>query len=305
MKVITRDTGIYNCQSKENAPAAKVQPGEVFCVETQLCGGGWLKTAEDRWSPAITKGPNYCNVVEVEGARPGQLLEVTILSVEPEELGYTGFAGWRNDLSQMIIPNEWDVVTKTVRIRDGFVQWSDALKLPVIPMVGVVATAPAGEAVTNALAVRSGGNMDLQEVCPGTTITLPVECAGALLHIGDVHAIMGDGEICRGGGIECQAKVTLKVELRDRPDHFDWIWLDNEDYLMVAACETDVKQSFATAAGLLIKRMVAEYGFCEKEAYLLLGQVLESRCSVYVSPMYTVVCKINRKYLKPDPNFAE
>ena len=201
MQLITRDTAIYNCQSKDNAPAAKVQPGEVFCVETQLCGGGWLKSYEDRWSPAITKGPNYCNVVEVEGAQPGQLLEVTILSVETEELGYTGFAGWRNDLSQMIIPNDWDIVTKTVHIRDGFVEWSDNLKLPVIPMVGVVATAPEGESITNAIATRHGGNMDLQEVCPGTTITLPVEVAGALLHIGDVHAIMGDGEIC-GTGVE-------------------------------------------------------------------------------------------------------
>ncbi|MBP0962700.1 MAG: acetamidase/formamidase family protein, partial [Oscillospiraceae bacterium] len=206
MLTITRDTAVYNSQSKENAPAAKVQPGEVFCVETQLCGGGWLQSAQDRWSPAVTKGPNYTNVIEIEGAQPGQLLKVTILSVEVGELGYTGFAGWRNDLSQMIIPNDWDIVTKTVTIQDGFVQWSDQLKLPVIPMVGVVATAPAGEAVSNAWAKRNGGNMDLQEVCPGTTITLPVEVAGALLHVGDVHAIMGDGEICRGGGIECPAK---------------------------------------------------------------------------------------------------
>lgn len=304
MQLITRDKAVFNCQSSANAPAAKVQPGEVFCVETQLCGGGWLQRFEDRWSPAVTKGPNYCSVIEVEGAKPGQLLEVTLLSIEVGELGYTGFAGWRNDLSQEIIPNEWDIVTKTVRIRDGFVEWSDSLKLPVVPMAGVVATAPAGEAVSNAWAKRNGGNMDLQEVCPGTTVTLPVEVAGALLHIGDCHAIMGDGEICRGGGIECPAKVTLKVTLRDRPDHFDWIWLDDEEYLMTAACETDVKKSFTTAANLLIARMVKEYGFCEKEAYLLLGQVLESRCSVYVSPMYTVVCKIKREYLKPDPNFA-
>lgn len=304
MLTIPRDKAVFNCQSKANAPAARVKPGEVFCMETQLCGGGWLKSAEDRWSPAITKGPNYTSVVEVEGAKPGQLLAITILSVEPEELGYTGFAGWRNDLSQQILPNDWDVVTKTVRIRGGFVEWSDSLKLPVIPMVGVVATAPAEGSITNAIATRHGGNMDLQEVCPGTTITLPVEVEGALLAVGDCHAIMGDGEICRAGGIECPAKVTLKVELRDRPEHFDWIWLDNEQYLMTAACESDPKASFAAAANLLIRRMVAEYGFCEKEAYLLLGQVLESRCSVYVSPMYTVVCKIDRKYLKPDPNFC-
>ena len=55
--------------------------------------------------------------------------------------------------------------------------------------------------------------MDVQEICPGTTIYLPVEVQGALLHVGDCHAIMGDGEIPHGGAIECQAEMTLKVEL--------------------------------------------------------------------------------------------
>ena len=50
---------------------------------------------------------------------------------------------------------------------------------------------------------------------------------------------------------------------------------------------------------VLIAAMIHEYGFTRQEAYLLLGQVLESRCSVYVSPMYTVVCKVKRSFLHP------
>jgi len=299
MQVIRREHAIYNCQSRQNRPAAAVAPGEIFAVETQLCGGGWLQGPHDRWDPGKSKGPNLCSCIEVTGARPGQLLAVELLTVEPGELGYTGFAGWRNSLSQEIWPNDWDVVTKTVTIRGGFVQWSDRLRLPVAPMVGALGTAPDGPGVSCALADRHGGNMDLQEVRAGTTVTLPVNAEGALLHLGDMHALMGDGEINRGGGIECAGRVTLRVALRERPAWYDWIWLDDPDYLMTAACEADPKASFCTAARQLMLRMIHEYGFTRQEAYLLLGQVLESRCSVYVSPMYTVVCKVKRSFLHP------
>lgn len=298
MQVVTRQQ-LYNTQSKENTPSITVKSGEIFLVETELNGGPWLQSLEDRWEPSKSQGPNLCGCVAVEGAEPGQLLAVELLAVETGSLGYTGFAGWRNQLSQEIWPNQWDVVTKTVAIADGFVQWSDSLRLPVQPMVGTLGTAPAGEGISCALADRHGGNMDLQEVRAGTTVYLPVNVAGALLHVGDVHAIMGDGEINRGGGIECRGRVTLRTRLLPRPQGYDWIHLDDKDSIMTAACLGDPKSSFCAAANQLIGRMCREFGFSQQEAYLLLGQVLESRCTVYVSPMYTVVCKIARQFLGP------
>ena len=67
-------------------------------------------------------------------------------------------------------------------------------------MIGVLGTAPELEVFSNAWPGPHGGNMDVQEVCPGATVYLPVNVPGALLHIGDVHAIQGDGEINCGGG---------------------------------------------------------------------------------------------------------
>ena len=63
-----------------------------------------------------------------------------------------------------------------------------------------------------------GGNMDVQEVAIGATVYLPVYVPEALLHIGDVHAMQGDGEINCGGGIECRSEVRLKVDLLPRPE---------------------------------------------------------------------------------------
>ena len=164
---------------------------ETFLVETELNGGTWLKDKEDLWDPSKSRGPNLCTVIEVEGAKPGDTLAVEIIDVKPGKLGYTGFAGWRTRLSQLIYPNDWDVVTKTVEIREDHIDWSDELKLPIRPMIGTIATAPAEGRQNAYYAYENGGNMDVQEVTNGTTIYLPVNVEGALLHVGDCHAAGG------------------------------------------------------------------------------------------------------------------
>ena len=135
---------VYNTLDAAHEPAATVAPGSVVEIETQLNGGDWLHGVEDLWDPSKSRGPNLTTVVAVESAHPGDTLVVEVLDVVPGPLGYTGFAGWRNPLSQLIWENDWDVVTKTVRIEDGRVLWSDGLSLPVRPMIGTIATAPAG-----------------------------------------------------------------------------------------------------------------------------------------------------------------
>ena len=124
-------------------------------------------------------------------------------------------------------------------------------------------------------------------------------CIRDRLQIGDVHAVMGDGEINRGGGIECRGEVLLRARLVKRSRGFDWIRLENQDYLMAAACTPDQREAFALAARQLITWMTEDFRFTPQEAYLLLGQVLESRCTAYVNPVYTVICKIKREYLQP------
>ncbi|MBR3265347.1 MAG: acetamidase/formamidase family protein [Erysipelotrichaceae bacterium] len=302
MRKATRDR-VYNTLSKNNKAAISVKSGETFVVETQLNGGDWLRNIDDLWDPSKSRGPNLCTVIEVEDARPGNSLAVHIIDVKPGELGYTGFAGWRNPLSQLIYPNNWDVVTNTVRIKDDYVEWSDELKLSIMPMIGTIGTAPAAEDQTTKYAYTNGGNMDVQEICPGTTIYLPVEVQGALLHVGDCHAIMGDGEIPHGGAIECQAEMTLKVELLENYKAKKWLRLENEDYIMTIANNDRIKDSFTEGCHELIEWMCEDYGFTPQEAYLLLGQVMEARCTMLHgddSPFSPYICKIRKQYLKPD-----
>ena len=301
MRTAKRDN-VYNAFSKDNIPALKVSDNEVFMAETQLNGGTWLNSIDDLWDPSKSRGPNLCTVIKIEGAKPGDTLAVDIIDVRPGKLGYTGFAGWRNRLSQLIYPNDWDVVTKTVEIKENFIDWSDELKLPIRPMIGTIATAPSVGKQSAQYAYENGGNMDVQEVTSGTTIYLPINVEGALLHVGDCHAIMGDGEIPHGGAIECQALLTLRTRLIKGYRARKWIRMENGEYIMTIANNIRIKDSFCEAVHELIDWMVDDYGFTAQEAYLLLGQVLEARCTMLHGddePFSPYVCKIRKEYLKP------
>lgn len=296
MKLVKRDI-LYKEHGRFNKPSLSVEIGEEFLAETELCSGDWLHSIEDTYSPDKADGPNPTVCVEIKGAMPGDMLAVKILDIEVDEIGYTGFEGSKNPLAHLIYRKEWGLTTKTVSIKDGFVLWSDKVKLPVKPMIGTLGVAPEFEVISNACAGKHGGNMDVNEVTIGNVIYLPVYVPGALLHIGDVHALQGDGEINNGGGIECRSKVRLSVNVVQKPENIECVRIENDDYIMTVACGRSVEESFYDAARELVNWMKEGYGFTVDEAYLLMGQVLEARATQFVNPTRTYICKILKKYL--------
>ena len=149
--------------------------------------------------------------VAVAGAEPGDGLIVDVVSVEPSFWGWTAcgpgedspfgdeLAEWRLHI--------WD-------LRGGeFAVFRPGIRVPIDPFCGVLGVAPAipGKHRT-APPRRVGGNLDIRQLTVGSTLTLPVEVAGALFSVGDVHAAQGDGEIA-GTAIETDAVVTLRLDL--------------------------------------------------------------------------------------------
>jgi acetamidase/formamidase len=266
-------------------------------VETELCSGPWLKDETDQFELAKIQGVNPAVVIAVAGARPGDCLAVEIMDIEPDRLGYTGFIYPANPLSRQILGYDLDRNTRTLVIEDGHILWSEDLRLPVKPMIGTLGTAPAAEELLNSKGGPHGGNMDVQELAAGCTVYLPVAVPEALLHVADVHALQGDGEINLAGGVECRAKVTLKASICQRFSGLSGVRLENSDYIMTVACERTVESSFHTAAREMVRWLAAEYGFLEKDAYLLMGQLLEARCTQFVNPTSTYICKMPKRYL--------
>jgi acetamidase/formamidase len=165
-------------------------------------------------------------------------------------------------------------------------------------MLGFVGTAPRHETWANVWAGPHGGNLDVQELTTGATITLPVEVPGALLHVGDMHAIQGDGEICGAGGIESSGVVELCCELAARPAGFHWPRIENPMHRMIVAQGRPAEDAFRAALEGLVLWMEEE-GVDRGEAYLWLGQVLEARCTQFVNPTFSYVAKVRRDFWIP------
>lgn len=298
MRRVKRDL-VYTEHSRFNKPAIMVMPGEVFVVETELCSGTWLTSIHDTFSKEKAHGPNPTVVVGVESAVPGDVLAISILDIAVDTIGYTGFAPGTNPLARQILDRDWGpgLTARTVAIHEGFVEWSEKIKLPVKPMIGTLGTAPDQEVLLNSKGGIHGGNMDANEVTTGSVIYLQVFVPSALLHIGDVHAIQGDGEINQGGGIECRSEVTLRIDLMKKPVSMHAVRAENNDYIMGIACERSLEESFHVAAREVLNWMVDDFGFSHEEAYLLMGQVMEARCTQFVNPTRTYICKMPKKYL--------
>ncbi len=206
---VARSNSIY-AFSRENRPALKVRPPADLVFETQDCFSGQVTPASPvlgavDWAhinPAT--GP-----VHVEGARPGDILAVSIKSVKMAPLGLMAALEGEGILRDRVRATE----VKFVKVSRGLAAFSDRVKLPVRPMIGVIGVAPAGEPVPCGTPGGHGGNMDTRLIGPGATVLFPVAVEGALLAMGDVHAVMGDGEIM-GTGVEIGADVTVRVEVR-------------------------------------------------------------------------------------------
>ena len=205
-------TTIHNVWDNGIAPVAAVAPGTEVTVETVDAGGGQLDAGSGvdavgaidfgRVNPVT--GP-----LAVEGARPGDALVIDILDVTVGDWGWTanipGFGLLAADFP--------DAHLRISTIADGVVEPLPGVRIPVVPMIGTIGVAPPEPGEHGIVPPRQwGGNMDIRHVGPGARLVLPVGVDGALLSLGDVHAAMGDGEIC-GTGVETPATVRLRVGL--------------------------------------------------------------------------------------------
>lgn len=298
MQTIGKDV-LYFETGPGNKPTHRVKPGETFEVVTQINAGPWIdrlpEAEQKKWREKLHGGNPSSGCIWVEGAMPGDMLSVEIGAIEVDPVGYTRFGGWNFAMPGWLNIGDHQ---KLVEIRDGVIHWSERLKLPAKPMLGFLGVSPARERLGNEWGGTWGGNMDAQEVTSGTTLHLRVNCEGALLHMGDMHAIQGDGEICGAGGIEAAGKVKVTCRLSSpAPEKLRWPRFEDATHIGVIAQARPAEDAFRHALCDLLRWLEASHGIPMGEAYLLLGQVLEARVTAYVNPTYSYVAKIAKKYL--------
>ena len=196
-----------NC-SPHNPPVATCRSGDTVIFETRDCyddrlrGDGYVHEPEKALENPAT-GPLF-----VEGAQPGDVLKVEILNIKLNPTGLmraSTSGGAFNDLVEYRKVRQFDTSGEML-------QFNDKLSFPIDTMIGVIGTAPACDTVMTHTPGSHGGNMDCNKIVAGRTLYLPVNVPGALLSMGDLHALMGDGEvmIC---GLETGGEVTVKVSV--------------------------------------------------------------------------------------------
>jgi len=287
-------------------PVLHLQPGDVLETNTIDADGHALEDAGMKVpGPNPLTGPFY-----IEGAEAGDTLAIHFLAVDVNaEKGFgsagPGFGAINSTTyTPMLggpIPKEtWTYAidrkanTATFKANDS----TYTVPIPLHPFLGCVGVAPAdGEARSSIAPAEYGGNMDAPEATTGNTLYLPVNVAGALLYLGDGHAAMGDGEI-DGTAVEISMKVKLRVEVIKHKE-IAWPRFENTDYIMAVGIYRPLDDSLRIAFTQLVHWIHEDYGLSEMDAYELLSKVAEIHLDQMVDPNYTVVAKINKKYLPP------
>jgi len=289
--------------SPHNQPVMKVKPGETVVVETRDCFANVvkpgrelaavLKSGETLFDNPVT-GPIY-----IEGAQKGDTLAVEIVDIQVPSIGLTtvmpGFGALEGWLS------ESPVLTKFVNIRNNLAYYKTdkgkEIAFPIKPFIGTIGVAPPYESVSTVTPHKHGGNMDVQDVCVGNTLYLPVAVDGALFAAGDVHAVQGDGEIC-GTAVEIAASLTFKFELLKHKT-IEWPRIESKEEIMTIGSAKPLEDAARLAYRELIRWLGEDYGLSPYDAYMLLSLTAKARIAQIVDPLYTVVAKLPKNILKP------
>lgn len=234
---------IVFAMSPEHPPVLRVADGSCVRFETCDCFTDQIQSPGDtlgdldwnRINPAT--GPLF-----VEGAEPGDTLRVHIRRIELGKQAVlatvpgAGVAGGRLAESRVDI----------VPVNGGHVVLFDRVRVPVRPMIGVIGTAPAEGAVSCGTPDAHGGNMDTKIITVGTTLLLPVNVAGALLAMGDLHAAMGDGEV-GVSGLEISGAVEVDVRvIKGRPYPLPLAVTEEACYTLASHADLDTAAETAT-----------------------------------------------------------
>ncbi|HWF84786.1 MAG TPA: acetamidase/formamidase family protein [Vicinamibacterales bacterium] len=272
--------GYYDARLR---PVLRIASGDRVRVETMIARGVERLTlagatdaeipeslkAVDRAIADKSAGPHpMTGPIFVEGAAPGDTLEVRILAIEfLHPFGIAAFSPGGGTL-----PAEFPYAgLKLLRWQPGadYVEFAPGVRLPFAPFFGSIGVAPpvlSGK-VGSGPPGWFGGNMDNKDLVAGTTLYLPVHVPGALLSIGDGHARQGDGEVS-GSALETSLRGTIEARVR-KGARLRWPRAETPTHYMTMGFDPDLNEAARIATNEMVDFLVAEKHLSRDEAYML------------------------------------
>jgi amidase len=220
--------------SRHNSPVATIAPNARVTFFTEDCYSGTVRTARDRFPKSKERLANPATgPVFVRGVKPGHVLAVKVVSVEPVGKATMLTGPGKGPLGYKLTA---DSVGK-LPIEGGFIRvGGKCVKLA--PMIGVIGVAPKGKPLPNTWPGEHGGNMDCNVIRAGSIVYLPVYVEGALLALGDVHAVQAAGEVAICAA-ECKGRVTVEVAISRRKMITPAVSFGGDLYILASAKTLD------------------------------------------------------------------
>lgn len=289
MKIVPKSDVIY-AFSPHMEPALIVRPGETIRFETLDALGGQIESEQDVLNLDFSKVNPATGPIFIEGAEKGKTLIVEILDISIA-----------SDRGVIVAEEGFGVLKDVVKgfkakilpIQKGYVIFND-LRIPLKPMIGVVGVAPEKEEFPTGTAHKHGGNMDTKEITVGSKLRFPIFQDGALLALGDVHAVMGDGEVCVSA-CEVPATVIVRVSVEDRAIEWPMVETNEDIYILVSLPR--IEDAFEEATRVAVKLLSEKRNLPFEEAYMLASLVLDVGVSQLVDPNVTVKARLSKKLL--------
>jgi len=301
-----KPTGYYRNFSHKIPPVLRIAPGDTLVSETVDAGGFDKagKSVAESGNPQT--GPFY-----VEGAMPGDVLAITLTMVSLNR----DYALTVEQFVKRSLPFE---VVKPVFGRNARqVKWTldrkegyafpqithehlSNFKVPLRPFMGCVAVAAPSkdkEPLTY-FAGQFGGNMDFYKVTQGATIYLPVFHEGALLYIGDGHALQGDGEIT-GDALETSMDFLLVTKVIKSSDlQLNFPRIEDSEHIMAMATAKTLEEALKLATLGLLEWVQKDYSLSLNEATQVLGTLIEYRIPTLAGPKVEIIAMLKKETLK-------
>lgn len=268
---------------KDLKPVLKVPSGETVRIRTKDCFGNQLQGPEDQLSEIDWEAINPATgPIYVKGAVAGGTLKVHIDNIELD--AQTSSCTGKDEGVCGDRFSDW--ATHFCKVEDGKVVWDERLSIPIAPMIGVIGVAPEGEPVNCGTPGKHGGNMDNTAIAAGATLYFPVAVDGALFGCGDMHAVMGDGEVSVSGAeVAGYATVTLTAlpEL-SVPNPL----IENDTHFGIIVSAESLDKAAELAVQQMVDLLASRTNESEADLVMLLSLVADVRVCQMVDPEKTV-----------------
>lgn len=233
---------------------------------------------------AAARGPGahvMTGPIRVEGAMPGDVLQVEVLEAEPrQDWGFAKIVPLLGTLPEDFPDHEHFLIDIDPDRGEAVLPWGKRIALD--PFFGVLAVAPpaAWGRLDTAQPRAFGGNMDNKELRPGATLYLPVFNEGALFSAGDGHGVQGDGEVCLCA-VETALRGRFRLTLRSDLDAA-LPYAETPEALISMGFEADLDDAAKIAVRRMIDLVCVRTERTRSEAYLLCSLACDFRVTQLV-----------------------